>query len=293
MNEQVMYWLAAASNRPQISDPMMRIVESGGIGGGIWMLHNYWKIAWFEGRQEELSKVLLPQLISELKGTLGETENSTSLKLIGGTYHVVGCSSPEYNCYPPFQDRMCHTKQDCNYEIAQLRWGLTTVLDMIKADPTLAQSPCGTQDPCAVDFAWWHKLITGALTWYPYDDVTGFRLDVNCAFECPHRHFSHLLQMYDLETVEHKPVAQGGNSSVNDLMLKSLDNWFRVTCNDSNVFNEECRGFTQCGMSAMSAVTDRADAAVGNLTGLIDTVITPNGMYGEMVPAPGNISENG
>ena len=71
---------------------------------------------------------------------------------------------------------------------------------------------------------------------------------------------------------------------MNDLMLKSLDNWFRVTCNDSNVFNEECRGFTQCGMSAMSAVTDRADAAVGNLTGLIDTVITPNGMYGEMVP---------
>ena len=51
----------------------------------------------------------------------------------------------------------------------------------------------------------------------------------------------------------------------------------------SNVFNEECRGFTQCGVSAMSAVTGRSDAAVGNLTGLIDTVITPNGMYGEMV----------
>jgi hypothetical protein len=29
----------------------------------------------------------------------------------------------------------------------------------------------------------------------------------------------------------------------------------------------------------MSAVTGRKDAAVGNLTGLIDTVITPNGMY--------------
>ena len=36
MNEQVMYWLAAASNRPQISDPMMHIVESNGIAGGIW-----------------------------------------------------------------------------------------------------------------------------------------------------------------------------------------------------------------------------------------------------------------
>ena len=66
-------------------------------------------------------------------------------------------------------------------------------------------------------------------------------------------------------------------------MHKSLDNWFRVTCNASNVFNEECRGFTQCGMSAMSAVTGRAEAAVGNLTSLLDTVATPNGMYGEMV----------
>jgi hypothetical protein len=36
---------------------------------------------------------------------------------------------------------------------------------------------------------------------YPYDNVTGFRLDKSCAFECPHRHFSHLLQMYDLRHI--------------------------------------------------------------------------------------------
>jgi hypothetical protein len=110
---------------------------------------------------------------------------------------------------------------------------------------------------------------------YPYDNVTGFRLDKSCAFECPHRHFSHLLQMYDLETIE---WSDGANATLDELMHKSLDNWYRVTCNESNVFNEECRGFTQCGMSAMSAVTGRADAAVGNITALLDTVATPNGM---------------
>ena len=36
-----------------------------------------------------------------------------------------------------------------------------------------------------------------------------------------------------------------------------LDNWYRVTCNESNWFNEECRGFTQCGMASMSAVMNR------------------------------------
>jgi hypothetical protein len=30
MNEQVMYWLAAASNRPEIADPMLRYLEGGG-----------------------------------------------------------------------------------------------------------------------------------------------------------------------------------------------------------------------------------------------------------------------
>ena len=248
------------------------------------VLHNYWKIAWFEGRHDELSNTLWPLLVSELRDTLGETENSTKLKMIGDTYHVVGCNSPEYNCYPPFENRMCHTEQvrkhvlstctactvclclhspskkllhhlacsvvvacrpiftiqDCNYEIAQLRWGLKTVLDMMKTDPTLSQQPCDGRTPCSaeprpcsnasrtwcpsdpapeqcdrptpspcppcpskkanpckvdIDFGWWRKLNDGALAWYPYDDVTGFRLDVNCAFECPHRHFSHLLQM--------------------------------------------------------------------------------------------------
>jgi hypothetical protein len=38
-----------------------------GWAGGIWMLHNYWKIAWFEGRQDELSHSLWPQLIAALK----------------------------------------------------------------------------------------------------------------------------------------------------------------------------------------------------------------------------------
>lgn len=77
------------------------------------VLHNYWKIAWFEGREDELTHSLWPQLIEELKATLGETQNATKLTHIGDTYHVVGCNSPEYNCYPPFSGRMCHTKQVC------------------------------------------------------------------------------------------------------------------------------------------------------------------------------------
>jgi hypothetical protein len=74
-----------------------------------------------------------------------------------------------------------------------------------------------------------------------------------------------------------------GNGTINKIIHNSIDNWYRVTCNASNWFNEECRGFTQCGLSSMNSVAGRPEAAQGNLSGLIDSVITPNGMYGEMV----------
>jgi len=44
-------------------------------------------------------------------------------------------------------------------------------------------------------------------------------------------------------------------------------------------FNEECRGFTRCGMASMNAVSQRPEAAAGNVTELVDTVVTPNGMW--------------
>ena len=154
---------------------------------------------------------------------------------------------------------------------------------------------------------WWQSLLDGKLVWYPNDSETGFRLDQKCAFECPRRHFSHLLQLYDLEEVQMTVIGEekeeenledaekvpplsalavNGSPSpadVNRLITLSIDNWYRVTCNESNWFNEECRGFTQCGLVAMNTVAGRPAAAQGNLTNCVDTVITPNAMYGEMV----------
>ena len=38
MNEQVMYWLSSASNRPEITGTLTRWFESGGNNGGLWMV---------------------------------------------------------------------------------------------------------------------------------------------------------------------------------------------------------------------------------------------------------------
>ena len=98
-------------------------------------------------------------------------------------------------------------------------------------------------------------------------------LDAKCVFKCPHRHFSHLLQVWNLPDPAVTPAQ----------MALSLDHWYGITCNRSNVFNEECRGFTHCGIVGMNVMVGRADAAAGNLTDLVDTLITPNAMYGEEV----------
>ena len=286
MNEQVMYWISQASNRAEIGATLTDWFESAGgnIPGGLWMIHNYVKQADFTGNTSKLSQYALPAIVAAVKAQAGGVERSPgSLKLLNGTYHIVGCSSPEYHCYPPFQHLACQPKQDCNFALAQLRWGLTAAISLAQRLGLTANF--GKR--YGVDLAWWQALLHGKLAWYPYDNATGFKLDQDCEFRCPHRHFSHLLHLYDLETVQFGggPPVGGSVSSatVDRLFHRSLDNWYGVTCNRSNWFNEECRGFTRCGLVGMNAVSDRPMAAVGNLTSLIDDVMTPNGMYGEMV----------
>lgn len=279
MNEQVMYWIAAASNRPEISQPMQRYSEANPLEGGLWMFHNYIRQARFDDRDDLLRNVAWPRLVENIQGEVGKNETSPGklTALDDGLYHfgVQGCWSPEYRCFPPFEHLDCGTKRDCNYGLAQVRWGITEALRL-----TETFNLSSNLSALGVDEDWWRSLLAGKLVWYP-TDATGFRLDAECSFQCPHRHFSHLLQIYDLQLLEFSTMP-GGNESLNALLHTSLDTWYRITCNESNWFNEECRGFTRCGIASMSAVTDRADAAAGNLTELL-ALLTPNGMYGEEV----------
>ena len=133
MNEQVMYWISAASNRPQISEPMCEYVEANGVtAGGLWMIHQYVKQARFDGRDDRLRAHAWSTIVGAVKKQAGSARTSPgTLKKLSGTdddgrYHIVGCSSPEYRCYPPFEELACSTTRDCNFGLAQLRWGLAT-----------------------------------------------------------------------------------------------------------------------------------------------------------------------
>ena len=68
MNEQVMYWISAASNRPEISAPLSRWAEGQGgstnTAGGLWMVHNYVKQIRIEGNISGRVDVALPLIAS-------------------------------------------------------------------------------------------------------------------------------------------------------------------------------------------------------------------------------------
>ena len=125
-------------------------------------------------------KYAWPVIVSSVMDQAGKAQAAPgSLKLLqDGIYHIVGCNSPEYKCYAPFKSRMCSTKQDCNYALSQLRWGLQTALELVEEFPELAAD----LKERGIDARWWQALLAGKLAWYPYDDATGFRLDANCTF---------------------------------------------------------------------------------------------------------------
>ena len=82
--------------------------------------------------------------------------------------------------------------------------------------------------------------------------------------------------IYDLELEEGRFNHSAGAD--NSLLTTSLDHWSGLTCNDTQSCPNSCRGFSRGATAVMSALMGRPEAARGNLTNLLNQVITPNGM---------------
>ncbi len=271
MNEQVMYWIAHQANRPAMVAPLVTATLDGELPGGeagLWMLHNA-KRALDAGAAGNASDALAARALDLLRSGLADLNASLSVD-DAGVRHLEACDSPEYRCYPPYEALQCAPSRDCAYGLSLIRWA--------------ARSAAGLCEEAAggcADAAWFASLAGGGLAPPPFDSATGYMLDAACTFDCPHRHFSHLLHAYDLEL--------DGASAAGELarVRLSLDRWYGITCGEENVFNEECRGFTQCALAGISLVAGRPRAVVGNLSRLVaidsnarSGVLTPNALYG-------------
>ena len=251
----------------------------------LWWLANMYRYSIAHGDDAMAATSLLPGLRSVLidSGLHNGTDN---------LLHVEGCVSPEY----PMP-----RSTDCSYHLAIFRWAAGTAQALAEAfEPSDSALPV-------------YRDILARLAPLPVDNVTGsYELAAGVPFSVPHRHYSHLLAIYDLNLTT--PIDTMAASLCVFLFLRACvgkrglvpsltpspqhftlslasDLWWNITCSGPQAHGPdfagdgECRGFTQAAMAAMSNRLNRTEAALGNLTSYLTLVGLPNAMYGEEVYA--------
>ena len=240
MNPEVSYFANHASNRLEMISPLVEAFDQihnsssgwthqygGSTPGGVtllWILKSVWKYTQYTGDETRERGTLYRLLKLGLTQFMTEQPSGPTLIEKDGYLNVVGVTSPEY---PAPWNRNCSVHAvtanctNTNFGIALIKWGVSTLLTIIEKhqidDPSIARL----------------KEISARL--HPLSsDETGYMVDWKHALDMPHRHWSHLLAIYDLAIVPLDGLAE-----------RSVDHWAGLTCNDTIPCPTHCRGFTR------------------------------------------------
>ena len=204
-----------------------------------WTLHNYWLTCRFKGDDQRLRTKFFPLLKEATNYYLHFLQEGADGKL-----HLPETYSPEYASGP-----------DCNFDLALLRWGCRTLVDICEQhkidDPLLPR---------------WREILA-KLADYPVDG-TGYTIARDVPLKAGHRHYSHLLMAYPLYLVN---ADQPGAKA---LVMKSLDHWQR---------QGKQTGYSYTGAASICAAFGEGERALANLNGARRTV-EANTMYRELGP---------
>jgi alpha-L-fucosidase 2 len=185
-----------------------------GIGDLPWALQNYYmyyRRTMDDRRLREHFFPILKRAINTYYHVLKEGPD--------GRLHLPPTYSPEYGNAP-----------DCNYDLALIRWGCQTLLDIC--------ARLNINDPLIPK--WKETLVK--LVDYPVDE-NGFMVGTGMPFARAHRHYSHLLMIYPLYLVN------ADQPGATELIRKSLNHWLG--------FKGGKTGYTWTGASSMwSAIGD-------------------------------------
>jgi alpha-L-fucosidase 2 len=277
LNIQLTYWPVLTSNRLELGESLCKMLDDGKsalaenagqfsadsyaigrsssydcvrpVGHEIcdlpWALHNYY----LQYRYSMDDTMLRDRLFPLLKGSI-----NYYLHLLkpgnDGYLHITDGYSPEYPDQPT-------PNPDCNIDLALLRWGCQTLLDT--CDRLQIQDPL---------IPTWKQTLE-KLAPYPVDE-NGLKISASVPFAVSHRHYSHLLMVYPLYTMN---LDQPENR---DLVVKTLNHWMEMP--------KALRGYSYTGAASISALMGKGDDSLSYLNKLLDTKILPNTMYVESGP---------
>jgi hypothetical protein len=277
LNIQLTYWPVLGANRLELGESLCRMLDRGatnlaknakefsadsatiartssydcaGAGGNElcnlpWTMHNYYLQYRYSMDEAMLRHRIFPLLKRSINYYLHLLQEGPD-----GRLHIPRGLSPEYPAQP-------NPNPDCNIDLALLRWGCQTLLqvcDQLKlADPQQAQ---------------WRRTLE-KLTPYP-TDKNGLMIAAKVPFAESHRHYSHLLMIYPLYIMNpEQPENQA-------LINKSVDHWMGMP--------KALQGYSYTGASSICAAVGRRDEAVMYLNRLLDKRVTANTMYLESGP---------
>ena len=211
-----------------------------------WALHGFWLQYRHSMDDVRLRRTLFPLLKRGITYYLHQLEPGAD-----GTLHIKGGYSPEYPGQPA-------DNRDCNVDLALLRWGCRTLLEICERlkldDPLMKQ---------------WQDVLA-QLAPYPADR-NGLMISAKAPLAESHRQYSHLLMVYPLyvldpEQAENRP-----------LITRSFEHWASM--------KEAWQGCSWTGAASLSAALGRGGDAAMYLNRLLDTRICPNTMCSEAGPA--------
>lgn len=202
---------------------------------------------WFDAYRFTMDNQVLHDLYPLLRRTVNFYLHYTTTNATDGSIHMPETYSPEYA-----------SAADCNYDNALLRNAVTSLVYTIEI--------LQIDDPRLSDYKTLAENLTpppqGALD----SEYPGFWIGKDVPLKSGHRHFSHLFAIFPL-----KQLAFEGPSK--DLATASVDYWLGMT--------DGLTGFCRTAASSMNVLFGRRQAALTNLTYLLDSYILPNTFYHE------------
>lgn len=210
-------------------------------GNLTWAMHN----AYMQYRYTMDEDMLRDQIFPLLKRSINFYRHFL-IEGEDGKLHLPETSSPEYG----------HA-ENCNYDLALLRWGSQTLIDS-----------CGILDIDDPLLPEW-KDILERLTPYPVDE-TGFMIGKDKPYAKSHRHYSHLMMLYPLCIMDLDDPEQ------RELGMKSLLHWQSLP--------EALAGYSYTGSSSMFSLFGDGEMAEQRLQDFFEDKILPNTFYKEGSP---------
>jgi len=213
------------------------------IGLLTWACHNLWLIYRYKMDDELLRHRLYPLLKQSVNYYLHFLRKEDD-----GLWHLPATYSPEYG-----------SAEDCNFDLALLRWGCQTLLH--------ATERLSIDDEPLISH--WKDVLEN-LTPYPSHSDQGLMIGRNTPYTFSHRHYSHLIAAYPLYLINRE------NPEEQVLIERSLAHWQSKP--------EALRGYSFTGASSLSSALGKGDDALNYLNRLFDSYLSVNTLYRESGP---------